>query len=624
MRELHLRDVIKSIKLINIFDDVKHSHYFNEDISKLNEDEDITQEDEYLFYSDESLSRLSQDILHSFTNVELLDRIAKMNVNLLSDEQQKILKDVYKQKIRIDKADVEHILSKLKQCKLVNIAERIKNTEFAVKYEITSDDYKEIINSLKVSDYYGNTRDYSLEHFGNNLIIFQKSGMQLSSGAFIEDVNIYIKINLDTTDNTAVAAISFHDIDRLNKLPYTERYNMNLKENSNRYRRVKRALFGDPTGKIKTFAIIAVENPLGWKDSTEEEFKRQYAKWTQVPQKYNKERLDKIKSTEILHKIENNGNTVMKYGGYNYVQIKGKFDNNYEKSFIIFNIPLVDAKAIARGYGQLSFWWGKVSSNENEPSSIGYYETNNACVTYKLVEVSNTIVSMDDADDMFSKYGFKFKINLNYFGDEVKEPSNAKEFEESLEEEHSTFMGRAIHRRRAYKDSNKNKGVIESMSKWKSEVPERMAKHFRDSIEQEDFINLKESMKYIYRFININNSTEFDESDVQNAFEEIDILPDYYDEEVYDDYEEFEDEWNGALRELYDMCDYYRVFIPTITDSNDRYVEERLLKEDEEEEVVLYDDDGSKIVLDKEALEFTDRYRDSTSDMMKDILGFDC
>lgn len=313
----------------------------------------------------------------------------------------------------------------------------------------------------------------------------------------------------------------------------------------------------------------------------------------------------------------------MKYGGYNYVQIKDKFDNNYEKSFIIFNIPLVDAKAMARGYGQLSFWWGKVSNNENEPSSIGYYETNNACVTYKLVEVSNTIVSMDDADDMFSKYGFKFKINLNYFGDEVKEPSNAKEFEESLEEEHSTFMSRAIHRRRAYKDSDKNKGVTESMNKWKSEVPERIAKYFRDSIEQEDFINLKDSMKYVYRFVNVNNPTEFDESDVQSAFEEIEILPEYYDEEVYEDYEEFEDEWNDALRELYDICDYYRVFIPTITESDDRYIEERLLKEDEEEEVVLYDDDGSKIVLDKEALEFTDKYRTSTSDMMKDILGFD-
>ena len=224
-----------------------------------------------------------------------------------------------------------------------------------------------------------------------------------------------------------------------------------LSENSNKYRRVKRALFGDPTGKIKTFAIIVAENPLGWKDSTEEEFKQQYAKWTQVPQKYNKEKLDKITSTELLHKIETNGDTIMKYGGYNYVQIKGKFDNNYEKSFIIFNIPLVDAKAIARGYGQLSFWWGKVSNNEDEPSSIGYYETNNACVTYKLIEVSNTIVSMEDAEDMFSKYGFKFKINLNYFGDDVKEPSNAKEFEESLEEEHSTFMSRAIHRRRAYK-----------------------------------------------------------------------------------------------------------------------------------------------------------------------------
>ena len=125
-------------------------------------------------------------------------------------------------------------------------------------------------------------------------------------------------------------------------------------------------------------------------------------------------------------------------------------------------------------------------------------------------------------------------------------------------------------------------------------------------------------MRYIYRFININNPTEFDESDVQNAFEEIDILPDYYDEEVYDDYEEFEDEWNGALRELYDMCDYYRVFIPTITDSNDRYVEERLLKEDEEE-VVLYDDDGSKMVLDREALEMTPCVSTNTEDLIKEL-----
>ena len=42
MRELHLRDVIKSIDIIFIYDDVSDYHYFNKDTSLLEEDEDLT------------------------------------------------------------------------------------------------------------------------------------------------------------------------------------------------------------------------------------------------------------------------------------------------------------------------------------------------------------------------------------------------------------------------------------------------------------------------------------------------------------------------------------------------------------------------------------------------------
>ena len=55
---------------------------------------------------------------------------------------------------------------------------------------------------------------------------------------------------------------------------------ISLDENSNRYRRVKKALFGDPSGKIKTFAIISPENPLGLKDSTDEEWLDKYRRWS--------------------------------------------------------------------------------------------------------------------------------------------------------------------------------------------------------------------------------------------------------------------------------------------------------------------------------------------------------
>ena len=42
---------------------------------------------------------------------------------------------------------------------------------------------------------------------------------------------------------------------------------MKLCFESERFKKVKRSLFGDPTGKIKTFAIVSPENPLGWKNA---------------------------------------------------------------------------------------------------------------------------------------------------------------------------------------------------------------------------------------------------------------------------------------------------------------------------------------------------------------------
>lgn len=228
---------------------------------------------------------------------------------------------------------------------------------------------------------------------------------------------------------------------------WKELEDISLEENSNRYRRVKRALFGDPSGKIRTFAIISPENPLGLKDSTEEEWREKYKKWKNNPREYNKQSLDSLKNELLADRIKKTGDAAMKTGGFNYVQIKGKYGEN-ERTFIIFNIPLADAKAIATNYGQESFFWGKVSNEEGIPSTIGYYETTNACKTYNLVEVSNTIYDVTDAEDFFSKYGFKYRIGMREFGDDVPEITDTKEFEESFDEKR-TFMSRALHRRRS-------------------------------------------------------------------------------------------------------------------------------------------------------------------------------
>lgn len=216
-KEVHLRDLVKNIFLINIFDDVKDFHYYSE---CLDEEEDLVKEDEYLFYSDSQLKELSLDIIRAFTNLELLDRLYKIDKELLTDAQINILRDKYKQKVIVDKKDVEDIISKLKQCKRVNIADRPKNTLFAKKYNLSNEEYKEIIDHIEVKDYHSSTKDFSLEHMGNNLIIFQLSGMKLSTGKSLESIYLYVKLNLDMTDNEAVAAISFHDTNRINNRPY--------------------------------------------------------------------------------------------------------------------------------------------------------------------------------------------------------------------------------------------------------------------------------------------------------------------------------------------------------------------------------------------------------------------
>ena len=130
MRELHLRDVIKSIATIFIYDDVSDYHYFNKDTSLLEEDEDLTEEDEYLFYSDNMLSKLPEEITKTFTSEELLDRLYRINGDILTPEQINILRKAYKQKVKIDKSDVKAFLDMIQSCKRVWIPNRPKNRKF--------------------------------------------------------------------------------------------------------------------------------------------------------------------------------------------------------------------------------------------------------------------------------------------------------------------------------------------------------------------------------------------------------------------------------------------------------------------------------------------------------------
>ena len=217
-------------------------------------------------------------------------------------------------------------------------------------------------------------------------------------------------------------------------------------QEGNRYRRLKRALFGDPSGKLRTFAIISPDNPIGvygeqdWKDIPEAE----RVKFN----KDNRKELQQTLSKEDAKKRD--GNKAMGYGGFDYIKIKGSYGEK-ETSYLILNLTLDDAKVVARNYGQESFFFANVSRDPNkEPSTLAYYKTYNQCKSYKLVEITNTITDESQANDFFSKYGMKFRINMAEFGDAVTPIKNNGMFEESFTR--TTFMARGNARRSARLD----------------------------------------------------------------------------------------------------------------------------------------------------------------------------
>lgn len=175
---------------------------------------------------------------------------------------------------------------------------------------------------------------------------------------------------------------------------------MKLNINENPSARVKNALLGDTTGKIKTFAVLSVENPMG------AEFTRSV----------NKERMDRLKKDLVNFGIQ-------------YTKIKGNYGNK-ENPLILYNLSYKDILHFASKFGQESFFFAQ----NDFPAIITYYATDykpeededlNTLVippkTYRNIETSGNISNEKDAEDFFSRHGdLKFKFDMDYFKESVE------------------------------------------------------------------------------------------------------------------------------------------------------------------------------------------------------------
>lgn len=205
-------------------------------------------------------------------------------------------------------------------------------------------------------------------------------------------------------------------------------------QESKRLRKVQKSLYGDPKGKIKTFAIISPENPEGALGKTDTpNFKANYLDYLGDK---DKGQFDGKTREELADGIRREGDRIFRISRLPYVRIDGEYDGR-EKSYLIFNLTPSDAFKIARTYGQESFFFGNVFEYH---SDIAYYKTTNHCKSYRLVEISRTVSDETQATNFFSKFGSKFRINMREFGDIVPEIKTPSAFDASLSEYLSYMM----------------------------------------------------------------------------------------------------------------------------------------------------------------------------------------
>lgn len=139
--------------------------------------------------------------------------------------------------------------------------------------------------------------------------------------------------------------------------------------NENTSGKVKKSLFGDITGKIRTFAIISPERAQSTVDTDSKvdpstlKFKDTFGRGS-----FNKkQRITSFKNS-------------MKYASLQYFPVTGKYGSK-EQSYIIINIPLKLAERLADDFDQESFFFGETrfvtsdNKDRNTTAHITYYES---------------------------------------------------------------------------------------------------------------------------------------------------------------------------------------------------------------------------------------------------------
>ena len=203
---LTLSDIINRIDYFVIVDDCNECN-----LSVINASDDIdTDDSEYLLsLPDNLLTELSDEEIQSIKDVGVIDRLVKLCKSRLSAKQISLYQKECKKKVPLDLDAKLELLGLFKECDRVVIERRKKNLDFMARYDLSKQDILNILHSLKVEDFDSKTKSVNYSHLGNDLVILHPD-ILIPDEEILVGANLYVKLDVDESTNSAAAFISIH------------------------------------------------------------------------------------------------------------------------------------------------------------------------------------------------------------------------------------------------------------------------------------------------------------------------------------------------------------------------------------------------------------------------------
>lgn len=186
---------------------------------------------DYTSLTQEQLLKLPKKELENIHDIRVLRKLDRSD---LSPQQFIEVKKANAEKFESSIKQVKEALARLKDCGAVFVERSSKNVSFAAKLNklgarLSNDDVWDIVDQLHVKDYTHSTLSYLDKNWNCLLIVFEYKGdhtfrprRKNDDPVTVENMDVYIKIDIDNETGNGYAVMSFHDPEFKMNHPYAD------------------------------------------------------------------------------------------------------------------------------------------------------------------------------------------------------------------------------------------------------------------------------------------------------------------------------------------------------------------------------------------------------------------